>query len=56
MPVAGEILEFNPQVEQTPDIINKEPYDGGWIVKLRITNPADLDDMLDAETYKGIIA
>jgi glycine cleavage system H protein len=56
MPVSGEILEFNPAIEQTPDIINKEPYDGGWIVKVKLTNPAEVEEMMDAEAYKGLIA
>jgi len=56
MPVSGEILEFNPAIEQTPDIINKEPYDGGWIVKIKLTNPAEVEEMMNAEAYKGLIA
>ncbi len=56
MPVGGEILEFNAAVEQTPDVLNKDPYDSGWIVKIRLTNPSEADVLLDAEAYKLLIA
>ncbi len=55
MPVSGEVLEFNEQLEDTPDIINKDPYDEGWIVKVKIADAAELDDLLSAEDYKGLI-
>jgi glycine cleavage system H protein len=55
MPVTGEVLEFNEQIEATPEIINKEPYDNGWIVKIKITNPDELNELLDAEAYKQTI-
>jgi glycine cleavage system H protein len=55
MPVAGEILEFNEELEATPEIINKDPYGKGWIVKIKITNTAQLDELLDAAAYKTLI-
>jgi glycine cleavage system H protein len=56
MPVGGEILEFNQIIEQTPDVLNKDPYDNGWIVKIRMTDLAEADNLLDAEAYKAISA
>jgi len=42
MPVSGEILELNPALEETPDVVNKDPYGKGWMVKIKITNPLNL--------------
>jgi len=53
MPVGGEVLEFNEKVKETPDLINKDPYGEGWIVKIKISNPAELNDLMNAESYKG---
>jgi glycine cleavage system H protein len=55
MPVTGEILELNPALEETPDIVNKDPYGKGWMVKIRITNPGQLIDLLSPEKYKAIL-
>jgi len=53
MPVGGEVLEFNEKVKETPDLINKDPYGEGWIVKIKITDPAQLKDLMDAASYQG---
>jgi len=53
MPVSGEVLEFNEKVKETPDLINKDCYGEGWIVKIKITDPAQLSDLLDAANYKN---
>jgi len=53
MPVGGEVLEFNEKVKETPDLINKDPYGEGWVVKIKISNPAELNDLMNAESYKG---
>ena len=42
MPVSGEILEVNPALEESPDVVNKDPYGKGWMVKIKITNPSEL--------------
>lgn len=55
MPVSGEVLEVNPMVTEQPDIVNKDPYGEGWMIKIKMTNPAELNELLDAEQYKGII-
>jgi glycine cleavage system H protein len=55
MPVAGEVLEFNEELESSPETINSDPYDKGWIVKIKITNPDELAELLDASQYKQLI-
>jgi glycine cleavage system H protein len=55
MPVSGEVLEFNPALEDSPDVINKDPYGKGWIVKINITNPEEIDELLSAEKYKALL-
>jgi len=55
MPVSGEVLEFNETLESNPEIVNKDPYGDGWIVKIKISDPAQLDDLLDADGYKEVI-
>ena len=52
MPISGEVLEFNEELEDQPELVNKEPYENGSIVKLKVTEKAQLDDLIDAETYK----
>lgn len=54
MPVGGEILEMNPAIEETPDVVNKDPYGKGWMVKIRITNPSEINDLLTPEKYKSL--
>ena len=55
MPVSGEVLEVNAELENKPELINKDPYGKGWVVKIKISNPAELNELLDADQYKGII-
>lgn len=55
MPLAAEVLEFNEELESNPEIVNKDPYGEGWIIKIRITDPAGLDELLDADSYKELI-
>jgi glycine cleavage system H protein len=52
MPIAAKVLEVNSGLNDTPENVNKDPYNSGWMVKVEITNPADLDTLMDAETYK----
>lgn len=53
--LSGKIVEVNRELEDHPDLINKDPYDTGWIVRIKISDPEELKDLLDAEEYKGII-
>lgn len=55
MPVAGEVLEVNPKLESTPEIVNSDPYGDGWMIKIKIENQADLDELLSAAAYKETI-
>ncbi len=60
MPVSGTVVEFNSELDEAqgdnPTLVNKDPYDKGWIVKIKLTNPAELDDLLDVEAYKQSLA
>ncbi|MDY4043748.1 MAG: glycine cleavage system protein GcvH, partial [Marinifilaceae bacterium] len=55
IPVAGEVLEFNSALEDQPDLVNKDPYGEGWIIKIKIENEEQLDGLLSADAYKAII-
>ncbi len=55
MPVSGEIVEVNPDIVDQPELVNKEPFEGGWLIKVKMSNTADLDELLDAEAYKAHI-
>ncbi len=52
MPVSGEVLEVNPKLEDTPEIINQDPYGDGWLIKIKLENTSELDSLLDAAAYK----
>ena len=53
MPVSGTVLELNELLDGEPEIINKDPYGKGWIVKISVSNKAELDELLDAAAYKA---
>ena len=55
MPVGGEILEMNQEIEENPDVVNKDPYGKGWMVKIKITNLSEIDELLSPEKYKTLI-
>jgi glycine cleavage system H protein len=55
MPMSGEILEFNPMIEESPDVVNKDPYGKGWMVKIQISDPSEEKDLLTAEKYRALI-
>lgn len=55
MPISGEVLEFNTALEDTPETVNNEPYESGWIIKIKIENPSQLKHLLSAEQYKQLI-
>lgn len=55
MPVGGEILEINPALEETPEIVNKDPYGKGWMIKIKITDPTDFEILLSAEKYQELL-
>lgn len=55
LPVGGEVLEFNEVLNDNPGIINNDPYNEGWIVKIKVTNPAEADALMDAAAYQAFI-
>lgn len=55
MPISGEIVEFNEEVESNPEIVNEDPYGQGWMVKVKISDTAELDDLLDASAYQELV-
>ncbi|EEX40639.1 glycine cleavage system protein GcvH [Vibrio sp. Vb2880] len=54
-PVSGVIVEVNEDLQDSPELINEQPYDGGWIVKVKLSDAAELDDLKDAEEYLSSI-
>ncbi len=52
MPVSGEVVEFNEALESAPELVNASPYDEGWIVKIKFSDPSEFDTLLKAEEYK----
>jgi len=54
-PVSGMVVEVNEELQDSPELINEEPYEGGWIVKVKMSDPAELDDLKDAEEYLSSI-
>ena len=55
MPATGEVLEFNEALNDQPELVNNDPYGEGWMVKITVNDPAELDNLLDAEGYKAIL-
>lgn len=55
LPLSGEILEFHDALESEPEKVNTDPYGEGWMIKLKITNPEEVDQLLDDAAYKEII-
>ena len=55
MPVGGKVIEFNEALADAPEKVNTDPYGEGWIIKVEVTNTAEMDNLLDAEGYKALI-
>ena len=55
LPVAGTINEINPALDGSPELVNQEPYGDGWMIKMTVTNPADVAALLDAAAYQSLI-
>ena len=55
MPVSGEVIEFNEELEASPELVNSDAYGDGWMVKIKLTNPSEVDELLSAEDYKAHI-
>jgi len=55
MPISGELVEFNEELEANPALVNSDPYGKGWMVKIKISDTSELDDLLDATAYSSIV-
>ena len=55
LPVSGEIIEFNEDLEDTPEDVNAEPYSKGWMIKMKVSDPDDLNHLLDSNQYRELI-
>lgn len=56
MPVSGEVIEFNENLEETPETVNEDPYGEGWMIKVKMSDLSELDDLMDAAAYQASIA
>lgn len=55
MPVSGEIVEFNKDLESNPEAVNSDPYGAGWMIKVKMSNPSEIDGLMDAAAYSAHI-
>ncbi len=55
IPIGGEVVEVNPALEENPELVNKDPYGEGWLIRIKPTDVAEMEDLLDAEGYKQLI-
>lgn len=56
MPVSGEVIEANPELDDKPELVNEDVYGNGWLIKISLTDPSELDDLLSAAEYEQLIA
>lgn len=55
MPISGEVLEFNDELNGNPELVNSDPYGAGWMVKVRISNSSEIDNLLDSSSYQELV-
>jgi glycine cleavage system H protein len=55
MPLSGEVLEMNTDIDSAPESVNNDPYGKGWMIKIKITNAAEIDTLLNVEDYKALV-
>ena len=55
LPLSGEIIEFNDDLESSPDTVNGDPYGKGWMVKVKYSDASEMDDLLSSDDYKALI-
>jgi glycine cleavage system H protein len=55
LPVSGTILEANPALATSPELVNTDPYNGGWMIKMKMDNPADIQSLMDASAYSNVV-
>jgi len=56
MPISGTVESINPELENEPELVNSDPYEKGWMVKIKIGNPAELNDLMDAAAYGELVS
>lgn len=55
MPVGGEVTEFNEALADDPELVNKDPYGDGWMIKIKVADSSELDELMDADAYKAML-
>jgi glycine cleavage system H protein len=55
-PVSGEVVEANPDLAAKPELVNSDPYDGGWMIRVKLADPAQVEELLDAAAYDALVA
>ena len=56
MPISGEVIEFNESLETNPEKVNEDPYEEGWMIKIKISNPSEINELLSSEDYSSTIS
>jgi glycine cleavage system H protein len=56
MPVSGTVIEINPKLQDQPELVNKDPYGEGWLIKVEVTDPEQVNELLDAAGYEKLLA
>ena len=56
MPISGEVIEFNEKLETNPEVVNEDPYGEGWMIKIRVSNENELNELLSSDEYEGEIS
>ena len=56
MPISGEVVAFNEALEDAPELVNTDPYLNGWMIKVEVSNPSELNDLLSPEEYKDLVS
>lgn len=54
-PISGEVVAVNEELEDAPELVNESPYEGGWIVRMKMSNPAELEELFDASGYESFL-
>tara|TARA_Y100001935_G_C17025936_1_gene370101 strand:- start:70 stop:450 length:381 start_codon:yes stop_codon:yes gene_type:complete len=55
MPVTGKVIEINSSLEDAPEVVNDDPYGQGWIIKIEVTDPADVENLMSSDNYRNLI-
>jgi glycine cleavage system H protein len=55
-PISGTVVEINEDLAESPEVVNEDPYGDGWLIKVKVSDPADFEDLLDSEEYEELIA